>query len=72
MRASVAARTLEFHRLAASLYSLATRFMRFYESCPVLAAQGDTRAARLVLCDLTARTLALGLSLLGIQAPERM
>jgi arginyl-tRNA synthetase len=65
-------RTLEFHRLAALLYSLATRFMRFYESCPVLAAEGDTRATRLVLCDLTARTLARGLSLLGIQAPERM
>jgi arginyl-tRNA synthetase len=31
-----------------------------------------TRASRLALCDLTARTLQQGLALLGIEAPERM
>jgi hypothetical protein len=61
-------RTLEFHRLATSLYTLATRFMSFYETCPVLRAEGPTLTARLVLCELTARTLAVGLSLLGIHA----
>ena len=30
------------------------------------------RASRLVLCDLTARVLATGLGLLGIDAPDRM
>ena len=30
------------------------------------------RESRLGLCDLTARVLARGLDLLGIQAPERM
>ncbi|WP_253834696.1 DALR anticodon-binding domain-containing protein [Promicromonospora thailandica] len=30
------------------------------------------RANRLALCDLTGRTLATGLDLLGIRAPERM
>jgi arginyl-tRNA synthetase len=30
------------------------------------------RASRLALCDLTARTLAHGLGLLGIEAPESM
>jgi len=39
----------------------------------VLRADDEaTRESRLVLCDLTARTLHLGLSLLGIDAPERM
>ena len=40
--------------------------------CPVLKAEGPTRASRLALCDLTARTLALGLDLLGIGAPDQM
>jgi arginyl-tRNA synthetase len=38
----------------------------------VLRAEGDTRASRLALCDLTARVLARGLNLLGIAAPDRM
>jgi arginyl-tRNA synthetase len=32
----------------------------------------ELRASRLLLCDLTARTIALGLSLLGIQVVEKM
>jgi arginyl-tRNA synthetase len=66
------ARTLEPHRLCTYLYDLATTFSAFYDRCPVLRAEGPDRAARLVLCELTARTLALGLGLLGIEAPERM
>jgi arginyl-tRNA synthetase len=39
----------------------------------VLRAEDDrTRESRLVLCDVTARTLEVGLSLLGIGAPDRM
>lgn len=64
--------TLEPHRLAGYLYQLATAFTSFYESCPVLKSAGDVRASRLALSDLTARTLARGLDLLGIGAPERM
>jgi arginyl-tRNA synthetase len=66
------AETLEFHRLASYLYGLASTFTTFYEHCPVLRADGDVRTSRLALCDLTARTLAVGLGLLGIVAPERM
>jgi arginyl-tRNA synthetase len=66
------AESLEFHRLAFYLYGLATVFTAFYETCPVLRAEGDTRASRLALCDLTARVLARGLNLLGIAAPDRM
>ncbi len=60
------------HRLCTYLFDLAQRFTAFYEACPVLSAEGALRDERLALCDLTARALALGLSLLGIDAPEQM
>jgi arginyl-tRNA synthetase len=60
------------HRVCAFLYDVATAFTSFYEACPVLKAEGGTRASRLALCEVTARTLALGLNLLGIGAPDQM
>ncbi len=60
------------HKLCTYLFELAQRFTAFYEACPVLTAPADQREQRLVLCELSARTLALGLGLLGIEAPERM
>ena len=63
---------LQPHRLCAYLFELAQRFTAFYEACPVLNAEGALRDERLALCELTSRTLSLGLSLLGIEAPERM
>ena len=54
------------------LFDLAQRFTSFYEACPVLSAEEPLRQERLALCALTARTLTLGLSLLGIDAPEQM
>ena len=67
-----AAETLQFHRLTSYLQGLAGAFTTFYETCQVLKAEADVRASRLGLCDLTGRTIALGLNLLGISAPERM
>jgi arginyl-tRNA synthetase len=58
--------------LATYLYELASTFHGFFEACPVLKSEGDVRASRLALCDLTARTLRIGLDLLGIRCPERM
>jgi len=58
--------------LANYLYELANTFHSFYEACPVLKAEPDLRASRLLLSETTARTLAHGLSLLGIGCPERM
>ena len=46
--------------------------MRFYEACPVLKAETTVRQSRLGLCDLTARTIKQGLSLLGIDTLEKM
>lgn len=63
---------LEPHRLCGYLYELARAFTAFYESCPVLAADPPVRANRLALCQLTRRTLAQGLALLGLPAPDRL
>jgi arginyl-tRNA synthetase len=66
------ARTLEPHRLTGYLYDLARAFTEFYDACPVLKAEEPVRSNRLALCRLTKVTLATGLGLLGIAAPERM
>ncbi len=58
--------------LAHYLYELANTYHSFYEACPVLKSEPATRASRLVLCDITARTLSHGLGLLGIRCPARM
>jgi len=58
--------------LANYLFELAMTYHSFYESCPVLKAEGSVRASRLLLCETTAGVLKQGLALLGIEAPERM
>ncbi|MCB1643870.1 MAG: arginine--tRNA ligase [Pseudomonadales bacterium] len=54
------------------LFELAGLFMSFYEQCPVLKAEPDIRASRLLLASLTARVLSNGLDLLGIETVEQM
>jgi len=59
--------------LTSYLFELANRYSSFFEECPVLKAPSEaSRASRLLLCDLTARSLRLGLELLGIQVVEQM
>ncbi|WP_017659013.1 arginine--tRNA ligase [Baaleninema simplex] len=60
------------NRLCQYLFELSQKFNQFYDKCPVLQAEEPLRTSRLVLCDLSARTLKLGLSLLGIEVLERM
>jgi arginyl-tRNA synthetase len=60
------------NRLCEYLYNLSDKFNKFYENCPVLKSEEPIRTSRLALCDLTARTLKLGLDLLGIRVLERM
>ncbi|MFD0417502.1 arginine--tRNA ligase [Streptomyces sp. NPDC127108] len=61
------------HKLAAYLYQLASLYTTFYDQCPVLKADTPAQVEnRLFLCDLTARTLHQGMSLLGIRTPERL
>jgi arginyl-tRNA synthetase len=54
------------------LWDLTKAYSGFYQNCPVLKAPGDLRRQRLLLCDLTARTIQAGLRILGIQTVERM
>ena len=68
-----AAELLQPHRICTYLFDLASAFTSFYEACPVLkAGSAELVSSRLTLCTLTGRTLATGLELLGIRAPERM
>ncbi|MDQ2098901.1 MAG: arginine--tRNA ligase [Tychonema bourrellyi B0820] len=60
------------NRICQYLFELSQKFNQFFEQCPVLKAEEPLRSSRLILCDLTARTLKLGLGLLGIQVLERM
>jgi arginyl-tRNA synthetase len=60
------------HKLCTYLFDLAQEFTSFYEHCPVTRAGEPVRTSRLAMCDVTARTLAHGLGLLGIDAPEAM
>ena len=62
------------HVMCSYLYDLASCFMSFYEACPIL--RDDTpiavRQSRLALAALVSNTMALGLSLLGIETLEKM
>jgi arginyl-tRNA synthetase len=61
------------HHLTAYLFELAKAFSTFFDQCHVLKAESDAvRNSRLLLCDLTARTIRLGLDLLGIKVVEKM
>jgi arginyl-tRNA synthetase len=60
------------NRLCQYLFELSQKFNQFYDRCPVLQAEEPSRTSRLALSNLTAQTLKLGLSLLGIPVLERM
>lgn len=61
------------NQLTAYLFGLANCYSTFFENCPVLKAETEElRRSRLLLCDLTARTIRQGLDLLGIDVVDRM
>jgi arginyl-tRNA synthetase len=61
------------HLLTTWLYDTADAFSKFYDRCTVQDAESEAlRTSRLILCDLMARSLKTGLSLLGIQVAEVM
>lgn len=64
---------LHLHRMCDYLYELAATYHRFYEHCPILSTEDlAIRNSRLMLSNLTARVLRLGLDLLGIQTLDKM
>jgi arginyl-tRNA synthetase len=59
--------------IAEHAYKLAQTFSKFYAACPILGADDPAvRASRLALAETTLKQLELALTLLGIEAPERM
>lgn len=72
----VASTELRPNALTDYLFDLSRVFSRFYDKKlgvrVIDASPESVRASRLYLCDLTARTLKLGLSLLGIETVEQM
>ena len=60
------------NRICLYLFELSQKFNQFYEQCDILNADEPQRTSRLILANLTARTIKLGLSLLGINVLERM
>ncbi|MCA0332127.1 MAG: arginine--tRNA ligase [Actinobacteria bacterium] len=71
-----AAELREPHRVARYLEELATAYHKFYDACRVLpgadAELEPINVARLWLCGAARQTLANGLAMLGVSAPERM
>lgn len=61
------------HVMCAYLYDVAGAFSSFYEACPILKTEDEAlKASRLQLAALTAKTMKIGLDLLGIKVLERM
>ena len=60
------------HYLANYAFALATHFNEFYQSVPVLKAEGHLRQARIALVMASKEALKKALFLLGIEAPEEM
>ena len=58
--------------IANYVFELAKSFNDFYHACPVIHSEEPVRTARLALVDATRKTLANGLGLLGIEAPNAM
>jgi arginyl-tRNA synthetase len=69
---ATAARELAPHSVAFYLRELAGEFHSYYNAERILVDDEALRAARLALCAAVRQTLANGLSLLGVSAPEKM
>ena len=69
---NTAACVCEPHRLTTYLQEVAGLFHSYYNSQRVLVDDAETSAARLYLVNAVRHVLANALSLLGINAPERM
>jgi arginyl-tRNA synthetase len=67
-----ATRELAPHAVAFYLRELAGEFHSYYNAERILVEDEALRAARLALCAAVRQTLANGLSLLGVSAPEKM
>ena len=69
---SAAARDRAPHRIARFAHELAGLFHSFYNGCRVLGVEPELTMARLALVAATQRVLKHALSILGVDAPEKM
>ena len=70
---SEAGRTYSPALVANYAYSLVKEYNQFYHDCPILREENPAvLSLRLALTDVTSRTVASAMSLLGIKVPERM
>jgi hypothetical protein len=60
------------HRVAAYLQDLARDFHGFYHRCRVVGEAPEVVAFRLDLLRATRSVIAMGLGLIGVEAPDRM
>lgn len=61
------------HVLCNYLYELSVCFSSFYDKCSVMNCENEAiKASRLEICNMTRKTLAFGLDLLGIEVPKEM
>ena len=68
-----AADTMKPHIVCNYLYELTTALNNFYERCPVLKAESvEVKQFRLTLVSATRDVLKNGMSLVGMEAPEKM
>ncbi len=63
---------LEPSLISRYLVDLAQSFNRFYHECPILVEEAELRTARLALVRGVQITLANGLRLIGLEAPQRI
>jgi arginyl-tRNA synthetase len=60
------------HRLARYVFELAGLFHQFYNQCRILGVDPELQQARLGLITAVRITIANGLGILGVTAPEHM
>jgi len=68
----LSAQFYETHRICSYLEELAAAFHKFYTFCRILGTEKNLAEARIALAEATKIVLKNGLSILSVNAPERM
>lgn len=68
----LSARDYDPSRINRYAIELAARFHRFYNACRIKDAEEETLAARLKLADTTRQVLENAMTIIGVDAPEKM
>ena len=68
----LSAEFFETHRICAYLEELAASFHKFYTFCRIIGSEKNLAEARVALAVATKNVIKNGLTILGVEAPERM